>query len=322
MKAWRLVFGLVWLVLLGSACSNADATTIPAGEKSEPVTIIEGRTFVVATEFSGVVVRIDAQAGQTVTYGQPLIWLDDSELRHSLLQAQAEIDSAQAQLLSLREQPIPEDIASAEATLAGAKADLAAAEAAADILEASYSSGEPPEADVNSTNYAIEIATAEVMLAQASLDKLNAGASEFEIQIAEHKLSEALANRAAIEAQIAKFVISAPVDGVISQITIQKGEVAPPGAALIEIIDSSYLTLKMDAPENDIYYFRLGDEVQVRVNTGQIVLVNGKIIRLFPKVAASSANQDNEQLYELVVKLDYHSILKPGMPAVVELPGK
>ena len=164
-------------------------------------------------------------------------------------------------------------------------------------------------------------AGAGVVVEQARLDDLLAGPVEEEIAVAEAAVHLAQAQADVLRAQQARFVLSSPVDGVLLDQALRAGEVAAPGATVLTVADLSTLTLVVYVPENRVGQVRLGQEVQVMVDSfsdrtfaGQVTRINDEA-EFTPRNVATQEERLNT-FYAVEVRLpNAEGLLKPGMPA-------
>ncbi|MFC2030168.1 efflux RND transporter periplasmic adaptor subunit [Chloroflexota bacterium] len=108
--------------------------------------------------------------GDAVTAGQDLASLDTRDLEQAILQADARLKSAQAELSRAQVGARPEEISSAEAALAIAQAGVQAAMSAVAIVEGNVGSA---EADVETTRSAVAVAQGNLASAQAAVNSAN-----------------------------------------------------------------------------------------------------------------------------------------------------
>jgi HlyD family secretion protein len=108
----------------------------------------------------GRVAEVDVRAGQQVQKGDVLARLDTTELELKVKQAEANLESAQAQLEQLTEQPSDEDVVSAEA------AYFTALKQYNDLLSS------PSEEEVKIAEVSLEKAKAALQQAQAAYDRV------------------------------------------------------------------------------------------------------------------------------------------------------
>lgn len=286
---------------------------------------IEGRTYSLASPTGGRVETVLVSQGDAVTSGQALLQLDTSQLNFARQQAEAAVDAAKAHYNGLVAHPSPETIAGAEAKLAGAQAALASAQAALELLEASYRPFTPPDAELHPAENAIEVARAGVQLAEAGLEQTRAGALDGEIAIAQAEWDEALAAHKLIELQIEQLTLFAPVDGVVSQILVKLGEIAPPGAPLIEVTTSQNLYLTVYVPVITLAEIDLGDEAIIAVDSYPDESFTGVVAHIADQAQFTPTNvQTREERVKLVFAVEVQvkdpgGKLKPGIPADITL---
>jgi HlyD family secretion protein len=162
---------------------------------------VEAVEIIVAPETAGRVTEILVDEGDLVQAGDILFRLEDDIMQAQRDRVLAALQTAQAQLASVRAGATPEEIAAAEAAVTAANGSVAAAEAAltqaqinadsARIVEATESSVLKAEAVVAQAEAAAEIARANLAQAQAQLARLQAGARPEEIAIYQALLNQA-----------------------------------------------------------------------------------------------------------------------------------
>lgn len=150
----RIIPIAVLLIVLGGSYYLWSTGALPFGTPSEDSNIvsgfIEGREYKVASEIAGRIRAVRVDEGDPVSAGQTLVELDTTLLDAQLAQAQAGVDTAQAQLTLLEKSARAADVEAAQAALtaaqenydklrAGANAsDLAAAQAALAAAQENY----------------------------------------------------------------------------------------------------------------------------------------------------------------------------------------
>jgi HlyD family secretion protein len=167
--------------------------------------------------------------------------------------------------------------------------------------------------------YAVAIAQAEAQLAQAQLA----------LYEAEHPLaSETLAlaqldverARLALEAakdSLARSVLTAPFDGIISAVPVSMGEGVSPGTPVVELIDvSRWLVDTKNVGELQIARVKEGQEATVWVNAFQDKALRGHVATVSPVAVV----QQGDTTYTLTIELEATDLnLRPGMTARVEI---
>ncbi len=120
--------------------------------------------------------------------------------------------------------------------------------------------------------------------AQDQLNLKKAPATRFDVQIAGSQLDQAKANLAAIQAQINKKVIIAPISGMIAEINGEIGEMSNPAAGpAISLISNSNYEVEAQVPEADIVKAKVGNGALVSLDAyGSDVVWNIKIVKIYP----------------------------------------
>lgn len=122
---------------------------------------------------------------------------------------------------------------------------------------------------------------------------------------------------------LADHVIKAPVNGIILEKFISRGETVMPGTTIADILDSSSLYVEIFIEGKEIGRLKLNQDVQILVD-GQTTPLHG-LVSFFGKKAEFSpkyiiSEKEREALlYQVKIKVqDPQGILKVGMPVTVD----
>jgi HlyD family secretion protein len=209
----------------------------------------------------------------------------------------------------------------ARAALAQAQAELEGAQSYLNVLRSMRANPLTLEAQLHAAEIEHHLAQAQVEAAQAALDELEAGSTQEQIAMAEAQVRQAEAAVGLVDAQIAQLRLVAPMDGIVTSRSGQAGETATMGMPLLTIANLDEVTLVIYIPENRIGQVRLGQEVEVRVDSFPERVFVGHVSSIAGEAEFTPRNvQTQEERVNLVfaVKVripnpDY--ALKPGMPA-------
>lgn len=171
-------------------------------------------------EVAGVITQILVTEGQAVKQGEPLLTVDDSVQRATVQQQRAQSEAAYALLEQLKAQPRKEVLDVSKAQLDLARANLRTAEAQLEKLQYSYDM-DAKSVSLDSLDNAInaaKVARANLEIAQKDYILTKAGAWSYDIQSQEQQYLALVKAYQAGSALLAKYTISAPVDGVILSI--------------------------------------------------------------------------------------------------------
>jgi multidrug resistance efflux pump len=170
-----------------------------------------------------------------------------------------------------------------------------------------------------------QTATAQVEVAKAQLEILQAGARQEQIAVAEAAVKQAEASLAALQVQRDQHTLVAPLTGWVVEQPAHEGEMSTPGATLLTLADLNQMTLTVYVPETKIGLVSVGQQVDVFVDTfpgeafkGQITFISDEA-EFTPKNVQSKEERVNT-VFAVKIKLqDQAQRLKPGMPADVIL---
>lgn len=251
---------------------------------------IEGDQVTVASKFPGRIRQLLAREGATVTAGQVLIRLDDSQVSARADQAKhaAEAQEAQVQAahitLAVLNLDVPLAIERAEAEVAKARDGVAkavsveaearsdaqrfrdlAAKDQASIQQRDHAAmrWEVARKDIASTRS--ELTQTVKKAAQAELGWQRIRAKESEVNALERQRDQADAVLREAESILKDLTITAPTSGTVTTRMVDEGEVVAAGAPLLELVDLDRLYLKVYVPEVQIGKIRL--ELPARIYT-------------------------------------------------------
>lgn len=218
-----------------------------------------------------------------------------------------------------------QQVRAAEANLVAVEATLAGAQQQLALLVAIRDNPLPLIAQANAAEVAYDQAEAGVSVAEASLASVVAGPRREEVAIAEAKVQQAEAALARVQVQLDKMTLTAPRDGVITDRPVNPGELATPGAILLNLGDLDQVTLTVFIPETQIGRVDIGQTAQVSVDAYPDETFEGTVTFIALEAEFTPKNvQTEEERVNLVfaVKISLKNPdhrLKPGMPADAEI---
>ena len=177
----------------------------------------------------------------------------------------------------------------------------------------------------------LSVAKAKLLEDQAFLDVLNggpipdnaSGAGIVQLQQARIAVQLAQANLDLLDAQIAKTIVSAPVEGVVMTRNADPGSVVNAGAALITLARLDELTITVYVPEDRVGEVSLGQTADVTVDSFPGVVFKATVTYISDQAEFTPRNVETvsgrkNTVFAIKLKLnDTSERLKPGMPADV-----
>jgi len=239
----------------------------------------------IASQLVGRVVAVKVKEGDHVRQGDVLVQLDDTD-------AKARLRSAVSRIARL------------SAAIAQSESDVEKASREADLSDKLATKG---------FSNPIEVADAHTARTKARAALL----------MSRHDLAESEALRTTSEQDLGRTTIRAPIDGVVSGINVDVGEVVIagtinlPGSVLMTVSDLSRMRARAEVDETDVPLIRHGQPARVYLQADQLHPVAGSVDRIAPK----GKSKDEVVSFETLVNVAAEDVsaLRPGMTATVEI---
>lgn len=243
---------------------------------------------VITPEVSGEIVYLPVKEGQSVRKGDLLLKIK------------------QDQYLAQRDRAVA-NLQSAKANLAIQKIQLQKIETDYNRTLELFRKGLSSEAELEAIKAQYETARAQVLAAESSVQQMEAAVKE--------------ANE-----NLAKTIITSPMDGVVSQLNVKLGERVlgtgfTQGSNLMTIADLSRMVAVVDVDENDVVLVSIGDTAKIKVDAFPGKIFNG-IVYEIGNTAKSKGLGTQEEVVNFEIKiriLDSNVDLKPGMSCNAEI---
>jgi HlyD family secretion protein len=282
--------------------------TVSASGKIKPHVEVK-----ISPEVSGEVVELPIKEGDVVKKGQLIC-----KIRPDILQS--ELDRAQAQYNTQK------------ASIGNSSQLLKQAQATFDNQASIYKRDKSLYANKVITTAEFEAAKATYDGDEAALEaaKQNVIGSTYGLAQSQASVKEAADN-------LVKTTIYSPVDGVVSKLSIQKGERVLgtqqfAGTEIMTISDLSQLDVNVDVNENDINRIQLGDSSKIEVDAFLGKHFSGVVTEIGSSANVVGTNADQVTNFTVKVRISpasYINLLKktadnpspfrPGLTATVEI---
>ena len=240
----------------------------------------------IAPKVSGYVTSVQVNDNQPVKQGQLLLTIDDRDYKVSLQAAQADMQAAQAAILSDAAQIALQQtkIAGAGAMVEGDKARLAFArtnERRYASLSASGASteqnAEQANTDLATAQATLDVDNAAMLGAKRQVDVLNAELAQAKAAQAQ---SYARAQQAALD--LGHTQIRAPFDGVVGDKTVSVGDYLQVGTQVMAVVPLDQVYVTANYKETQLEGMQAGQPVDVEVDSFPDLKVTGKVDSISP----------------------------------------
>jgi HlyD family secretion protein len=268
----------------------------------------------ISSDVSGEIRELYVKEGDSVRAGQLLARIDPELYQSALARTEAALNNSKANLASSR-------------------ARLLQAEAKLTELEKQFQRNTKLYQEKLLSDAEFETAKSTYVTAKAEVEsaKQNILASQFTVQSQEATLKESTKN-------LSRTEIFAPVNGVISKLSVEKGERVVgtsqmAGTEMMRIANLNDMEVSVDVNENDIVKVALGDTSLVEVDAYGTRKFKGIVTEIANSATTTSATT-SDQVTNFVVKIrilrssyadlsaqfgNKRNVFRPGMSASVDV---
>lgn len=261
-------------------------------------------------------------------YNQVQASLKNSELnleRYKKLYSEDALSKQQLDLSQSQYDALKAQLNSARANINQVKNSLDGAEINYKNMKNIYENRTQQKQGVINAETQIDIAKTNVKIAQDRLNLLKASAKKEDLDILRAGVVQAEASRKLSEIQLIKSTIKTPLNGIVLQKNIEKGENISIGNSVAVIADISRIWLKIYISETQIGKINLGQKVNVKVDSFPDKVFQGVIKQIGSKAEFTPRNVQTKeervnQVFSVKVLIpNKDNLLKAGMPADAEI---
>ncbi|MSR05840.1 MAG: efflux RND transporter periplasmic adaptor subunit [Gemmatimonadetes bacterium] len=231
----------------------------------------------VSSDITGRIIRIPVKEGDIVRKGDLLLAIDPTQYEANIQRAKA-------------------SLAAAEASAVQSTANRDQARRALDRAES-----------LRKTNAQL-VSDEQYEQARTSFQVAEAVANS-----ASHQVEQTRAGLREVEDQLRKTVIRAPMDGQITRVAVEEGEVAVPGTfsretgLLMTVSDLSVIQVKVRVDETDVVRLHLGDSTSVTIDAFPDTQFVGRVTKVAQSAilgSTTTATGDRAVDYDVEITLD------------------
>jgi HlyD family secretion protein len=284
-------------------------TVVASGRVEAPLRVEIG------SQITGTVAAIPVAEGQFVKAGQMLIRLDDSEAQAQVEQGRSAVLQAETRLRQLLETDLP----LAEQLLRQAEADLRNARLQFDRSKKLYGTGLIAQSDLDDAEHALEVAESKTKSAQIQTLSNRAEGSNYRIAQAALKLAQA--NLTAAQATLDRTTIVAPAAGTLISRSVERGNVAQPGKALMVLSPAGETQLVVQIDEKSFGLLALGQKARASADAYPSQTFTAELAYINPGVDATRGSVEvklrvpsppDYLLQDMTVSVDIEAARRPN----------
>jgi membrane fusion protein, multidrug efflux system len=302
-----------------------------SGYVSTDDAFIDARTVTISAQINAAVVDVPVTDNQRVDAGTVLVRLDHRDFQAQLDQAKGQVDEALANVANVGAQ-----IAAQQARIDQAKKQVAQAQAALTFAQqqderyqrlAKTGSVTKEQAQQYHSNFLQAQATLAAAQANATATEKQLAVLDAQREQAEAQLEQKRAARTQAEINLSRTVVTAPVDGYVTQLTAAKGNYAAAGQALMMFVPRN-VWVTANFKETELDSIRPGAPVSILVDAypkrkfaGHVASIQAGSGTAFSLLPSENATGNYVKIVQRVpVKIVFNKppdvLLGPGLSAV------
>ncbi|MCC7126826.1 MAG: efflux RND transporter periplasmic adaptor subunit [Acidobacteria bacterium] len=317
-----LAAGLVFMARRGANEGlQVETATVTRVDRLQAFVTASGE--IVATRYAdigsatmGRLVSLTVREGDRVKAGQVVARIDP-------VQAASTADGATAALRALEAEAEggTSQITVSRAELAAAEARAAEAARARDRAEDLRQAGLIAQADLDAARASADATAADVRAATAVVERLQRSQAA-----AERRVAQGRADVTRARDQVDKTAITAPIDGVVTRLEVEEGEMVvmgvqnQPGTILMTISDLSAIDAEVKVAEADVLRLKMGNTATVTLEAAPGQTFNGVVTEIgasaLPQTGTQAAAREFRVKVRLAGALD---ALRPGLTCDAEI---
>ena len=346
-RRWLIIL-LVLALLAILAFSYFKSKSAPKGEEVETEEVkkksiketvsASGRIYpevevVISSDVSGEIVELYVEEGDSVSQGQLLLKVDPEAYVSSVRRGEANLNNSKAQLSTSRAQ-----IETNQAQMQELETQLIQARRVHTRNEQLFKDGVIPQSQYDESLSQIESLESSIISSKA-----NIRAAEESAKASEYMVASSQASLSELQTALRRTSIKAPTNGVISSLSVEKGERVVgtgqmAGTEIMRISDLGTMEAQVEVSENDILKVSVGDLVEVEVDAYIDRVFEGRVTEIANSATnvagttSATASLNTDQVTNFIVKIrmdasSYKDLVqegiqypfRPGMSASVDI---
>ena len=268
----------------------------------------------VVPKTSGTVKKLYVSLGDTVKAGDVLFEIDDTEARLQVQQAQASLESAQANYDQNVGGSLETQLDQMQATVDSYQIQYDDLQKELEETEALYEIGAASQSEVDNLKSSVNKAKIQLESAQKQLELNQGSILEDTKKSLQANITQAEASLASAQKQLDDTKVRAEIDGIVGTLNISEGSVVSAQSEAMTLVNMDNLKVSFHVSEDVINQISVGSPVYITVSAVSDEPMTATVTNI------SEAADSSTRLYQVEAALSNpEGNLKPGMFANVRL---
>jgi len=316
-----MVAGVWWW--MGRSSGAIDVSVMTVERVAELRSYVTASGEIVATRYAnlgsstmGRIVSLTVREGDRVSAGQVLARIDPVQAESGVAASLAAVQALEADAGGA-----DDAMRAAQAEIDAAMARQAQADQALQRAKELATSGLTSRAELDAATAAADTAAAQVAAARAALARATQarGASM-------QRVAQGRAELARVRDQLAKTSVTSPIDGVVTRLSVEEGEMVvmgvqnQPGTTLMTISDLSALNAEVKVAEADVLRLLVDQPARITLDALSGTAFAGRVVEIGASALTQLGVQAAAREFRVKVRLEGDtSALRPGLTCDTEI---
>jgi HlyD family secretion protein len=271
---------------------------------------------IVAPKITSTIAEFRVQRGTPVRKGQILVVLENRDLAASAESSKGDFEQAEAAYVTTVDASLPQQVQKAELDAAAAKAAFEAQQKVYDSRKELFQQGAIPRRDLDSAEVALAQARSVNEVSQKQLADLQRLGKEQALKSARGSRLSAEGKMLSAQAQLSYSEIRSPIDGVVTDRPLYRGDLATANQPILTVMNLSRLIAKAHIPQSEAAALKAGNPAVLKVS-GLDEPVKARVTLVSPALDPGSTT------IEVWVEASKpNPAVKPGMTVEVSMTSK
>ncbi|USG64872.1 efflux RND transporter periplasmic adaptor subunit [Brevibacillus ruminantium] len=324
-----LVIGAVGVKLMGS--EQAIGMQVQVG--SVMTSTLESRILtsgsVVAEEkhklyanVNGTLREFTLKEGDVVKKGQVIGKIDTSDVESRLLELDAQIELARANLSKAQAGSEPEELAQERERVAQAEREYEAAKKEYERLHQLFTSGATTQQEVDRAKGQLDSHLSSLNVAKQQLTLKQKGPRKEEVASLQAQINKYQVDKTGLEKERTQSVLIAPEDGTVISLATDNGQYVNKGTEILTLANLNNLLVQADINESDISKIKLGQTATIEGSSLGKQKLNAKVIRIAPVAVTTQSSSGTSEKTRVKVTMQPEgdvSAMKPGFHVDIDI---
>ncbi|MGE0078528.1 MAG: HlyD family secretion protein [Bacteroidales bacterium] len=286
---------------------------------------VEATEVRVATKIAGRITESNFKEGQSVKVGDKLIVLSSPEIDAKLQQVMAMSDAAKAQKNKADKGARDEQIAQAYSVYQNAIAAKDLMQKTFERIQNLYNEGVVPAQKRDEAETQLKVAKMNEEAAKATYQMAQNATRSEDKDAARALVNQAQGAISEVQSYLGETVLISPINGEVSQVNAEQGELVTPGFPVVQIVDLNDCWITFYVREDLLSKFKMGSEFNVSIPALNLENVRMKVN--FIKAEAdfatwratkASGSFDLKSFEVRALPVGTIENLRPGMSVIIE----